>query len=206
VASIDLTIAESRARIVATPRRITHSAVCRVFDVGETEHRVLFDGAVDGEDGATLLRHGPSAGEKGSTSAGAVRRSRRAYQGLHRALKPANILIDEKGLVRITDFGIVAPDSAAGPEASGTGGRYLAPEQLVPGAPVSARTDLFALGLILYELLVGRPPFPASPDRRAPVRPSALVPEVDPGSTGRSWPRYRPIRHGGPRWQPTWRD
>ncbi len=176
---IDLTIAESRARIleeVRLARRITHPAVCRVFDVGETEHRVFYSmELVDGEDAATLLRH---AGHLPAEKVADIGRqlcdglaAAHAQGALHRALKPANMLIDDKGLVRITDFGIVAPDAAVGPEASTSGRRYLAPEQLIPGAPVSARTDLFALGLILYELLVGRPPFPAAPDRRAPARP-----------------------------------
>jgi tetratricopeptide (TPR) repeat protein len=184
---IDLTIAESRARIleeVRLARRITHPAVCRVFDVGETEHRVFYSmELVEGEDAATLLRH---AGHLPAEKVADIGRqlcdglaAAHAQGALHRALKPANILIDDKGLVRITDFGIVAP--AAGPDASASSRGYLAPEQLTPGAHVSARTDLFALGLILYELLVGRPPFAGVVDRRAPVRPSALIPDVDPG-------------------------
>ena len=184
---IDLTIAESRARIleeVRLARRITHPAVCRVFDVGETEHRVFYSmELVDGEDAATLLRH---AGHLPAEKVADIGRqlcdglaAAHAQGALHRALKPANILIDDKGLVRITDFGIVAP--AAGPDASASSRGYLAPEQLTPGAHISARTDLFALGLILYELLVGRPPFAGVLDRRPPVRPSALIPDVEPG-------------------------
>jgi len=183
---IDLTIAESRARIleeVRLARRITHPAVCRVFDVGETEHRVFYSmELVDGEDAATLLRH---AGHLPAEKVADIGRqlceglaAAHAQGAVHRALKPANILIDDKGLVRITDFGIVAP--AFGPDASATSRGYLAPEQLTPGAPVSARTDLFAVGLILYELLVGRPPFAGILDRRPLVRPSALVPDVEP--------------------------
>src|SRR3954454_13308780 len=138
---------------------------------------------IDREDVATLLRRvGPIPAERvadiGRQLCDGVAAAH-AQGVLHRALKPANILLDDNGCVRITDFGIAASTDDA-TAASSSGKRYLAPEQLIPGGAVSERTDLFALGLVLYELLSGRPPFPAAPDRKGPVRPSTFVPDVDP--------------------------
>src|SRR6476660_1767612 len=98
---------------------------------------------------------------------------------LHRDLKPANVLIDDDGLVRITDFGIAIPRVEAGLHTiTGTPG-YMAPEQRAPGTPLSERTAIYAVGLILYELIVGRHPH----DRSGGAvyrRPSATVPNVNP--------------------------
>lgn len=81
---------------------------------------------------------------------------------IHRDLKPANILLDRNGDARISDFGVAR--SLAGSGGTRTGAivgtpDYLSPEQ-VRGEPADARSDLYALGLILYEMLAGAPPFP----------------------------------------------
>jgi serine/threonine-protein kinase len=73
---------------------------------------------------------------------------------IHRDLKPANVMIDADGRVRVTDFGLAIPDGTAPGEFAGTPA-YMAPEQLA-GKPASARTEVFAVGLILYELFTGR--------------------------------------------------
>lgn len=83
---------------------------------------------------------------------------------IHRDLKPSNVMVDEERVVRLMDFGLakfLADDSAM----TGTGRlvgtfRYMAPEQVM-GEPVDPRTDLYSLGIILYELLAGRAPFEA---------------------------------------------
>jgi WD40 repeat protein/DNA-binding SARP family transcriptional activator len=85
---------------------------------------------------------------------------------VHRDVKPSNILLDHEGNAYLADFGIAKDLSAQ--EVTETGGvkgslLYLAPEQ-VRGEPVTSRTDLYALGMILYEVLAGRHPFADVPD------------------------------------------
>ena len=168
---------------VRLARQITHPAVCRVFDVGEAEGEIFFSmELVRGEDLATVLKRvGRLASEKvadiGRQLCGGLAAAH-AQGVLHRDLKPANILIDDAGRVRITDFGIAIPSSEAGQRArTGTPG-YMAPEQRSFG-PLSDRTDVYAVGVILYELLVGRHPFIDGSSLEPPVRPSAVVPNVN---------------------------
>ncbi len=75
----------------------------------------------------------------------------------HRDLKPSNIMLDAKLAVKILDFGLSERDPTRG-HFVGTP-HYLAPEQLDPGAPIDARTDVYALGVILYELIAGTVPY-----------------------------------------------
>jgi len=82
---------------------------------------------------------------------------------VHRDVKPANILLSDDGRVLVADFGIAK--AAEGADLTSTGmalgtAKYLAPEQ-VQGHPVDARTDVYALAVVLYECLCGRPPFMA---------------------------------------------
>src|SRR5262249_28582476 len=161
-------------------RQITHPAVCRVFDVGEVEGGIFFSmELVEGEDLASLLgRVGRLPSEKvtdiGRQLCGGLAAAH-AQGVLHRDLKPADVLIDNDGLVRITDFGIAVPSTEAARHAhAGTPG-YMAPEQLEFGARLSERTDVYALGLLLYELLVGHESFNAFRRSREtePPRPSS---------------------------------
>jgi serine/threonine protein kinase len=84
-----------------------------------------------------------------------------SHKGLiHRDLKPANLLITPDDRVKITDFGIV---KLVGSEKTNTGGNYGSPEYVSPeqaeGTPVDPRSDIYSLGVILYEMLTGEPPF-----------------------------------------------
>jgi len=169
---------------VRLARQITHPAVCRVFDIGEVDDQVFLSmELVQGEDLATFVhRVGRLPSEKvaeiGRQLCDALAAAHR--QGiLHRDLKPANVLIDETGSVRITDFGIAVTRGSGHNTGIGTPG-YMAPEQLLSGASVSERTDLYALGLVLYELLVGRRTFAQAASVHHLAPPSTIVDGVDP--------------------------
>ncbi len=180
---------QSRAQIlneVRLARQITHPAVCRVFDLGEDSGIVFFSmELVNGEDLATLLRRvGRLAPERVLDIARQLCSGLAAAHArgvLHRDLKPANILIDNHGRAIITDFGIAIPrEDGVQPTLIGTPG-YMAPEQLTPGATLTECTDVYALGLILYELVVGQHPFNNRLTRAAePPTPSSRVTGVDP--------------------------
>jgi eukaryotic-like serine/threonine-protein kinase len=109
---------------------------------------------------------------------------------VHRDIKPANVLVSREGLVKVADFGIAK--AAATPTLTGSGpllgtAAYLSPEQ-AQGGPVDARSDLYALGCVLYELLTGAPPFVADSPvavasrqvAEAPIPPSRRNPQVGP--------------------------
>jgi serine/threonine-protein kinase len=82
---------------------------------------------------------------------------------IHRDLKPANLMITDEGVVKVTDFGIAKLQSSTGLTQMSTrvgSSSYMSPEQIL-GRPVDVRTDIYAMGVTLYELLCGRPPFQA---------------------------------------------
>jgi serine/threonine-protein kinase len=156
---------------VRLARQISHPNVCRVYDIGEADGRhFLTMEYIDGEDVASLLRRiGRLPREKALEIARQLCAGVAAAhdQGvLHCDLKPANIMIDGRGHARIADFGLaVTAHSRRAGEMAGTPA-YMAPEQ-VTGGPLTPQTDIFALGLILHELLTGKRVFqPATPRYR----------------------------------------
>lgn len=162
-ASLDRLLSEVR-----TARQVSHPNVCRVHDVGAVpatgagpSRRFISMEYIDGEDLSVLLRRiGRLPSDKGveiarQLCAGLAASHERGV--LHRDLKPANIMLDGRGHVRITDFGLATALQADGKgvaEFAGTPA-YMAPEQL-EGKPVTIQTDIYALGLVLYEIFTGK--------------------------------------------------
>jgi serine/threonine-protein kinase len=140
-------------------RQVSHKNVCRLYDLGEAGgRRFLTMEYVDGEDLASLIRrigrlpHDKAVQIARQLCAGVAAAHDRGV--LHRDLKPANVMIDGAGDVRITDFGIATAASEGANEFVGTP-HYMAPEQFRGGA-ASVRSDIYALGLILFEVFTGR--------------------------------------------------
>jgi serine/threonine-protein kinase len=149
---------------VRLARQVSHPNVCRVYDIGEAQGELYLSMEyVDGEDLAALLRRiGKLPVDKGveialKLCAGLA--AAHAKGMLHRDLKPANIMIDGSGEVRIMDFGLAAiSDELRATQVPEGTPFYMAPEQLA-GQKVSAQSDIYALGLVFYEMLTGKPPF-----------------------------------------------
>jgi serine/threonine protein kinase len=152
---------------VRITRQLSHPNICRVYDIGEIDGRhFLSMEFIDGEDLASLLRRiGHLSNEKAldiarQLAAGLAAAHERGV--LHRDLKPANIMLDGHGRVRITDFGlaIAAEDETQAAEIAGTPA-YMAPEQLA-GKGASVRSDMYSLGLVLYEIYTAKKAFTAN--------------------------------------------
>jgi serine/threonine-protein kinase len=179
---------------VSVARQVSHRHVCRVYDIGDAEgfHFISME-YVRGETLSSLLKRiGRLPEDK------AVETARQLCAGLaavhdagvlHRDLKPANVMIDERGDVRITDFGIAAPtsDASARDSLAGTPA-YMSPEHLA-GKELTTKSDLYSLGLVLYELFTGHKAFEASTlpelmrlrqSDTQPSSPSSHVKDLDP--------------------------
>src|SRR5262245_13950329 len=178
---------------VLLARQVSHPNVCRVHDIAEADgQHFLSMEYIDGEDLASLLRRiGRLPSDK------ALELARQLCAGLaaaherkvlHRDLKPANVLIDGRGRAHLVDFGLadLTGERRDAPEIAGTPG-YMAPEQL-EGREATTRTDVYALGLVMYEMFTGKRALtvdPTLPGLRAQtgepqVRPSTYIPELDP--------------------------
>ncbi len=168
-------------------RKIRHENVCQMFDLNEEKgmHYITME-YVHGEDLKRLIR------KMGQMSAGqAISLAKQVCAGLteahklgvvHRDLKPQNIMVDEEGKPRIMDFGIAR--SLKGKGMTGAGvmigtPEYMSPEQ-VEGKDVDQRSDIYSLGVILYEMVTGRVPFEGDTPFTIGVKQKSEIPK-EPG-------------------------
>jgi hypothetical protein len=178
---------------VRMARRVSHPNVCRVYDLTELGGNFFLSMEyIDGEDlGALLRRIGRLPSDK------ALEIARKLCAGLsaahekgvlHRDLKPGNVMLDGRGQVLLTDFGLAGiANQIEGAEVRNGTPAYMAPEQL-DGKEVTVKSDIYALGLVLYEILTGKRPFESDTlaglvqARRdsSLVNPSTLVKDLDP--------------------------
>jgi hypothetical protein len=178
---------------VRTARQVSHPNVCRVFDIGEAEGALFLTMEyVDGEDLASVVRRiGRLSPDKATEIARQICAGLAAAHErgvIHRDLKPANVMLDGSGKIRITDFGLAGiAASIKGADIRAGTPAYMAPEQLA-GRDVTPRSDIYSLGLILYEILTGKRAFEASTlpelmklrERGLITNPSTLVRDLDP--------------------------
>ncbi|MEO7276196.1 MAG: serine/threonine-protein kinase [Vicinamibacterales bacterium] len=174
---------------VRMARQVSHPNVCRVYDIDEVEgHTFLSMEYVDGEDLSSLLRRiGRFPQDR------ALEVARQICAGLaaahergvvHRDFKPANVMLDGAGKVRVTDFGLAG---VSGETIRAGTPAYMAPEQLA-GGEVTVRSDIYALGLVLYEVFTGQRALEGRNlaelinrrEQSGITPPSALVKDLDP--------------------------
>ena len=156
---------EREARIAAG---ISHPLICQVFELGEWNDRPFIAmELVDGEPLSSRLANGampPAAALQIAVSVVEALGVLHRRGIMHRDLKPSNVFVTESG-VKVLDFGLARPVTSPQDDTAITHSgmflgtpRYAAPEQLM-GDDVDARADLFSAGVVLFEMLAGRPPF-----------------------------------------------
>ncbi|MCB1024798.1 MAG: serine/threonine protein kinase, partial [Acidobacteria bacterium] len=178
---------------VKTARQVSHANVCKVFDIGDIDGKhYLSMEFIDGDDLSQLLRR---IGRLPSDKAAEI--SRQICFGLHaiheagilhRDLKPANIIIDSNGKARITDFGIAGfEEDVQGAESRVGTPAYMSPEQITV-KEVTQKSDIYSLGLLLYEIYTGKQAFKADSindliekhKTTQPTNPSEFVENIEP--------------------------
>src|SRR5262245_50347618 len=151
-------------------RRVSHHGVCRIHEYGEDGRQRFFTmELVEGRNLRDLIADaGPLSPERATALAAEMADALQAIHAagiVHRDLKPLNVMVDPHGRVKLMDFGI-AKGLASGTPGTGDGyvvgsPEYMSPEQ-ARGRPVDARSDVYALGIVLFEMLTGQVPFRAT--------------------------------------------
>ena len=175
----DATARERLHREARSAAALDHPYICKIYEIAEVDGRTgIVMEHVSGETLQATLARGPLAPQRALEIAGEIAEAldeAHTHRLVHRDLKPANVMLTAQGHVKVMDFGLAkAIESASGPlddvdsaetigpitESGvrvGTPG-YMAPEQLL-GAQADARSDIFAFGILLYEMLAGVHPF-----------------------------------------------
>jgi WD40 repeat protein len=183
-------------REAEVPARLQHPNIVQVFDVGEQEgvSYIVMEFMRGGNLKVKLAGEpipSPDAAHLVATLARTMQFAH-THGIVHRDLKPANVLLTEEGIPRISDFGLAQLPQSGAENLTQSGAivgtpAYMAPEQAQPGSQaISVRTDIWALGAMLYEMLSGRPPFRAQTYQEVlrqvvtdePVPPRRLQPKV----------------------------
>jgi beta-lactam-binding protein with PASTA domain len=190
----DAQFVERFKREASSAAGLSHPSIVGVFDRGEWDGTYYI--AMELIEGRTLKdvirERGPAPPEAAVDIAVQILRALKfAHQRgvVHRDIKPQNVLVDDDGRVKVTDFGIAragASDMTETGSIMGTA-QYLSPEQ-AQGRPVDARSDLYSVGVVLYEMLTGRVPFDAESPvtvalkqvSEAPIPPRELDPSIPP--------------------------
>jgi cell division protein FtsN len=188
----DQEMQESLRKEVCLARKVTHRNVCRIYDLDRSNGTACLSmELVEGENLLSRLRRvGPvSADETLEIARQVCAGLREAHlQGIvHRDLKPANIMLERSGVVKIMDFGI-ARLSQGNSQLTGTIAgtpAYMAPEQ-IELKPIGPGTDIYSIGLVLYEMVTGAQAFDGDTPiaiavkqlRELPRRPSEIVPTL----------------------------